>query len=282
MEHWSNVPGNSGCIVEIEMNAVSVVRKRALTPQYAPRLQIQCQKQRAFTSPLDKIIAPKVIAMDETSFTMERLIMLDAIEFMERSAPQVIMQRMESILELVRWEFASSRLVSISENLFMEKMESIEKNVPPAIWGEYYQVHARHIKNNLQKEITVPVGICHGDLTFSNIMFSMDKELVGLIDFLDSYLDSPLIDLAKLRQDTCFHWTSSRYLKPHDTGKIHLINSWLNKMIWKRFHDELSSVEFRVVEALNYLRIAPYAKTSGEHLFLSRALNQIHNPKESM
>jgi thiamine kinase-like enzyme len=65
----------------------------------------------------------------------------------------------------------------------------------------------------------IPVGICHGDLTLSNILFrghvaptphTPDEELrrramassggewVILIDFLDNFVESPLADLAKV------------------------------------------------------------------------------------
>ena len=51
-------------------------------------------------------------------------------------------------------------------------------------------------------DMLIPVGTCHGDLTFSNILFNGNNYY--LIDFLDSFIESPLLDIVKLRQDTAW------------------------------------------------------------------------------
>jgi len=55
------------------------------------------------------------------------------------------------------------------------------------------------------KTVEVLIGPCHGDLTLSNMILSPSKGLV-LIDFLDTYFESPLQDVAKLRQDFYYGW----------------------------------------------------------------------------
>ena len=55
-------------------------------------------------------------------------------------------------------------------------------------------------------DITVSVGFCHGDLTFSNLLVNAKSRRIALFDFLDSFVESPLQDLAKLRQDTAYFW----------------------------------------------------------------------------
>ena len=42
--------------------------------------------------------------------------------------------------------------------------------------------------------IKIPIGICHGDLTFSNILFNGNNYY--LIDFLDSFIEYPLMDIV--------------------------------------------------------------------------------------
>ncbi|MDR2005666.1 MAG: phosphotransferase [Acidaminococcales bacterium] len=47
---------------------------------------------------------------------------------------------------------------------------------------------------------------CHGDLTLENIIVAPDKKLY-LIDFLDSFYNSYLMDLAKLFRDLELGWS---------------------------------------------------------------------------
>lgn len=272
---WSNVPGNSGCIVEIVENAPSLIRKRALAPEYFQRLSSQFEKQRNYSPPIKGIIIPQVISSDDISFVMQRLMMLDAIEFLERNSPDVIQSRLQIIIQLLEWEFSCSPSTLISTQIFCKKLDDIQKNIIPRIWHQYYQMYVDEIKDNLPEKISLPLGICHGDLTLSNIMFSMTENTVGLIDFLDSFLDSPLIDIAKLRQDTLAHWTSFRYLENHDKGKIHILDSWMNTIISDAFKQQIDSFEFWLVEMLNYLRIAPYVEQENEHIYLSQTIHKI-------
>ena len=51
----------------------------------------------------------------------------------------------------------------------------------------------------------VDVGYCHGDLTFENTIVSDNG--VYLIDFLDSFVNSPVIDHSKILQDAFCYWS---------------------------------------------------------------------------
>ena len=50
--------------------------------------------------------------------------------------------------------------------------------------------------------IEIPLGYCHGDLNFSNMLANRTDHVLYLIDFLDTFIESPLQDIASLRQDT--------------------------------------------------------------------------------
>jgi hypothetical protein len=111
-------------------------------------------------------------------------------------------------------------------------------------------------------------------------MFSLEESRVGLVDFLDSFIDSPLIDLAKLRQDTRFHWTDYHYPKSRDHGKIHVINTWIDDQLTSNFSEFIDSHPFWLIEVLNFLRIAPYVHTPQEHQYLTQALIKITTAQE--
>lgn len=122
----------------------------------------------------------------------------------------------------------------------------------------------------------IPVGRCHGDLTFSNIMVARDASAISLIDFLDSFIESPLIDLAKLRQDTLFRWTllmgpgvtdRLRFAQVMNYIDIQITKNYEN-LPWYRNHIDL-------ILAINMLRIAPYAKGPEIHEFIINAIQSL-------
>jgi len=274
MEYCIKVPGNSGCNVEIVTHrGKPAVRKFARTKDYVERLQNQREKQREFKSTINAIYIPKIIDYDDTSFTMEYLHMLDSIEFFETMHPKNIKNRLDVLFDLIKENFDTSETTPVKTNLFLDKLEAIEKAIPPKIWQKYYSFHTQTICQALPNHFIIPLGQCHGDLTFSNIMFSMEDVKVGLIDFLDSFLESPIIDIVKLRQDTKFNWTNFRYKMPHDTSKISIIMSWLDGFVESTFSEMINTDCFRILELMNYLRIAPYVKTIREHEYLYSILD---------
>ena len=105
----------------------------------------------------------------------------------------------------------------------------------------------------------------------SNILFQ-DKKIY-FIDFLDSYIDSFICDLIKLKQDLYYLWN----LKIQSSKNLrHLI-------VYKRFWDliysknveYLQSPQFKMLDIINYLRIEPYIKSIEHRNFNECIINQI-------
>ena len=104
----------------------------------------------------------------------------------------------------------------------------------------------------------IPVGICHGDLTMTNIFYKSSKNLV-LLDFLDSFVESPLIDIAKLRQDTKFYWCLEKLGRPCDTIKVKQSLSFLDKQLVELMTNLGNLGEIcQLFLAINLARILPY------------------------
>ncbi len=55
-------------------------------------------------------------------------------------------------------------------------------------------------------QLSYPIGNCHGDLTLSNLIVDPINGIT-LIDFLYTYLESPLQDIAKLSQEFVYGWS---------------------------------------------------------------------------
>jgi hypothetical protein len=270
--------GQSGCRLELVPGAggLSAVRKSCAN-YYARRLRKQRLKQQSCSQDRREIIIPKVLDHDSLSFTMERLPMLDCISFFENAAPAAIRERMEILFCFVEQEFLRSETTLVTADVFQHKIETIEKNVSADIWLRYYAQAAGELSALLDgmDDLLVPLGGCHGDLTLSNVMFSLEQNTIGLIDFLDSFIESPLVDLVKLRQDTRFSWTSAHCGYPHDSAKILLVNRWLDEIINSRFRIFIATPPYRVLEIINYLRLAPYMQSDSGHSHVAQALSAL-------
>jgi len=102
-----------------------------------------------------------------------------------------------------------------------------------------------------------PQSSYHGDFTLSNLIFNKKDKHLYLIDFLDTYLDSYLIDYAKLLQDLEYCW-SCRYSTQHVRLKGKILGERILKNI--QFKDLRNYKQtFKIISLLNTLRILPYA-----------------------
>ena len=91
---------------------------------------------------------------------------------------------------------------------------------------------------------------CHGDLTLENILIKNDKP--HLIDFLDSFGDSRVIDISKLLQDLLLVWSWRHIGKPPHIKLIYL---------YDQLKESFSTLELEASKrmlALNIIRIFPY------------------------
>ena len=184
-------------------------------------------------------------------------------------------------------EIEGSKIQHISKDIFLIKLQSIITNCfrneilssdGIALDGELADIinKAKHVFEE-HGEIDVPVGICHGDLTFSNILFANNSKYY-LIDFLDSFIETPLQDIVKLRQDSQFGWSILMYLKKHDNIRVSMTLKYIDDKFNKHFQKyEFYKKHYNVLQLMNILRILPYAKTYEVKNYLIKTLNEILN-----
>lgn len=102
----------------------------------------------------------------------------------------------------------------------------------------------------------------HGDLTLSNILFV--KSHIFAVDFLSSFIHSPIHDLVKLRQSTYHLWEGREDTEGLDIRLEQMID---NDPILKQFY-----IPFQI---LNLARIFPYAKSEDIKDYLIREINDL-------
>jgi hypothetical protein len=115
------------------------------------------------------------------------------------------------------------------------------------------------------------ISACHGDLTFSNILFSKNK--IYVIDFLDSYIDSYVMDIVKLKQDLVHNWyLNGMNIDANEVTRIKQIFNYMWKHIEIEFGYIINTVLFDILDVINFLRIEPYITTESQSIALQNAI----------
>ena len=265
------VKGHSGCQIDVvsEDNVIYVYKSTA-DPKYLRRLALQARKQKAAAQDeYQHIRVPKIYELQENADTtiikMQYVYSKNFIEFFEQAGFEQIDYLIGALESFVEHEISKCTLQKVLPEIFQEKFAEIKSKclVNPLYEGrkDIFNILdlSEKIFRNLQ-ELEIPVGICHGDLTFSNILFNGNHYF--LIDFLDSFIETPLQDIVKIRQDTAYRWSQLMYTKPYDAVRLRIVCDKIDKEIDKYFAAKYPwyTANYPVMQLMNILRILPYAR----------------------
>ena len=268
------IAGHSGCQLEIINN--HTILKTTTNKDYKARLKTQCEKQILFANMHDnhdKILIPQVLQQywetkdnEKVGFSMPYYYASDFIVFFENATITSIAQTMRILLQFIENNLKDSIYTTINKEIFCNKYDEVAQKINTCK-NKSLTLCLDSIKKDLHdlpNEIILPLGRCHGDLTFSNILFSNDK--IILIDFLDNFIETPLQDIVKLRQDTKHKWSVMLYERSYDNTKIAMLLCYLDEMIDKHFMQyEFYRKYYTIFQKINLFRILPYAKDN--HIF---------------
>ena len=241
------VNGNSKYIISLENNKVV---KRSLNEDN--RLLISARKQLNFKSSYFK--TPKIYEYDNKHIEME----------------------------YIKGDSFYDFFIKASKRDLDEFIYKIEGYFNENVVG-YYDLPIELIKNKIEtfnnnerllkaikdiKSIKIKLGPCHGDFTLSNMIFSND---IYLIDFLDSYLESPTMDILKLRQDTDLYWSfnMTKYIKDEVKLKIGLkyIDDWIK--------DRYKVEYYNLLQTINLYRIINYTTNKNVLDYLEKNIDKL-------
>lgn len=166
-----------------------------------------------------------------------------------------------------------AKLKEIDKSIFETKLLDIAGSSKDSYWKKYFEAFNYQLKS-APKLIQMPIGSCHGDLTMSNVIYTNSGHMY-LIDFLDTYLESPLQDVAKLIQDFNYGWTFRRL---GDTDKVRA------GIFCRAFRPEVIDfvrhsypLQLDLISKLCLLRIIPYVSDDVTELWLKKSLKGIFN-----
>ncbi len=266
--------GISGCRIWLA-NEVTV-RKESASAEYNDRLRRQVAKQRTFAKMnVDGVRAPFVKGFCDSGelsyFDMEFVPGQTPYELFTYCDGQAVKVLERKILGYLRYIEGVGRKCDGAEFRLKtsEKIAALMGATAHAGFAAYLAEKASSAGFSIVK------SFCHGDLTLSN-MICMNGDLY-LIDFLDSFIDSPMVDLAKLKQDLFYDWTLDNHVDCSTAQRLRIRQ--VCRRIWRTLEREMSfwmeSDEFRIIEALNFLRIEPYIRGEKMRLKLDEIIKKL-------
>jgi hypothetical protein len=282
--------GRSGCpILIIEKGGVAAVRKSSSGLHYNERLTKQAIKQDKFKewqSSNTGFFAPLVLqtGMDETGiafFEMEYARGEKFSDFFPNLSLKGIDNIIFKLLNYFNYSFEKSVLSSPDSKVIHDKIIEVETKVKAM--AQFDEKLKSKLFDYLSKQVPqskLPLSYCHGDFTFSNMLFN-DLGQVYIFDFLDSFIESPIIDIVKLRQDTRFYWSVEidENLQNHKVLKVIQVLNYIDRKI-ESYIQTLSSDYrewYQYLEIINLARIMPYAIKDSDFNFLNKNLTQLLN-----
>lgn len=271
-EFIKHLNGHSGCGLNLyKQNGVLFLRKDSGTPDYNRRLKKQYIKQNKFS--LLGIKTPKVFNYGHEDglfyFDMEFLNGITLAEYMANI-------KIKEINTLVSLLFKSLPVQTSQKNIyadpiFKKKICQIKKQLRPS---DKEALNAIQILENFDFS-DVPFSYCCGDLTLENIMLDDNKQIY-LIDFLDSFYDSWMIDVAKLLQDLELHWSYRHQDIDFNLAmRLAVAKEALLENIAEYENAHKNIITIYHILLLNMLRIIPYAKDTQTQDFIKNSLNKI-------
>lgn len=254
--------GYSGCKLEL-LASGDVVRKTSKSEEYNLRLEAQCLKQAAFKH--DMLYAPTVLDM---GYDPAGLFYFDMEYIDGPTLAQMVINEDNCLwtIDILRQAICLEDVPELEPKPFVLKLRQLQEAI-----ADCDPAFAEAVEFLLNQDWSgFPAGYCHGDLTLENII--VQGKRLYLIDFLDSFCDSPLLDMAKLLQDLQCGWAFRDHsLSPAATKMLEDCQCRLLLSLTERQRQQCSQALL-----LHLLRIVPYSardkRTAG---FLHHAIASI-------
>ena len=281
------VKGHSGCVIEIiKENDDLCILKSTDDKKYFSRLVQQAKKQQiAFEHEYQHIRIPQIYEIkehaDRVSIKMEYVYSKNFIEYFETAGFEQISYFVKAFILFIEKELQVSPLQCVSADVLRRKFQDVQEKIGTnPLLADDADIQAVMKKTtkifSMAKDMLLPIGICHGDLTFSNMLFNGNNYY--LIDFLDSFVESPLLDIVKLRQDSAYLWSQLMYIHDYDRIRLKVISENIDKKIDTYFSRYTWYGEYYTTfQLMNFLRILQYAHEKKIIYYLKDVLKKITN-----
>lgn len=268
-----NLLGHSGCKLALyRCNRGLFVRKVSATLDYNKRLELQSIKQRTYQS--RDFLVPRIL---HRGFNAEGLFFFD-MEFIHCDSMDKLFHTipMPLICNLVEKLFNTLQIGGTSSGeTVAPKIQAKLQRLKATIAAQMVGAHRAISILERYKFWLVPDSECHGDLTLENIMLAEDGKIY-LIDFLDSFIDSWIMDVAKILQDVELKW-AYRFCEINANLEVRLLfarEEIVKHILAMRQGSQLLASIYHLL-LLNVVRIYPYTQDEVTFTFLENAIEQV-------
>lgn len=278
------VKGHSGCQIEVvRENSGLYVYKSTHDAGYFNRLELQGRKQQEVAKlELQHIRVPKILdirhATDSVTLKMEYVYSKSFVGYFEYAGFEQISYFIQALCLYLDYEIKHSPMKAVRAEILKDKFADVQSKTMrnPALSNDSELIQM------LQKsatcfdaigEMSLPIGICHGDLTFSNILFNGNSYY--LIDFLDSFVESPLLDIVKIRQDSSFLWSQLMFSGQYDAIRLQIVADKIDQEIVKYASQYEWYQYYPIFQLMNFLRVLQYAHEEKVIIYLKQIINQL-------
>lgn len=266
---YTNLGGYSGCKVFLceDNKNKNYVRKISSNIEYNQRLILQMNKQKNFNSNYLKV--PKILKSGITDdglfyFDMEYIKGVTLSEYIKK----IEIGEVRSLVEKLFLELKPNNdIIENNQDIFIKKIKELKIKTD----RNYILKKAINLleKHNWQY---FKIESCHGDLTLENIIIK-ENELY-LIDFLDSFYESKLLDISTLFQDTLILWSyRNEELDSNTLIRLILFKDILIDYLKKELKDNWIEIYYALL--LKLVRIYPYIKDKETFKFLNKKIKML-------
>ncbi len=261
--------GHSGCKIYLmkDGNENNFIRKFSKNVDYNERLKLQCEKQKSFHGLY--IRSPKVLSngIDKNGlfyFDMEYIHGITLAEYIKK----VDVNEIQKIIDMLisQMEPFTYRGYTDNSKIFSAKIKDLVRKIDNPLMIQGLNILSKYNWKNF------PLTFCHGDLTLENIIVCQGN--FYLIDFLDSFYDCFILDIATLLQDVQCMWYY-RFEENLDVNtKIRLI-IFRDLLLKKMSIYGVSEKDIYCALLLKLIRIFPYAHDDKTIEFLNKNVEYI-------
>ena len=265
------VKGHSGCSVNIIREGKKLfIIKGTNDSKYVSRLEKQALKQKqASELEYQFVRVPLIYDIEKgnssLSIKMEYVYSKNYIEHFEAAGFEQIEYFINAMKLFLEKEISHSPIQSVSKVIIKNKFDDVKQRIESNLLLNSDSIinnillKSQEIFNDLPEVLHLPVGKCHGDLTFSNILFNGNN--CYLIDFLDSFIESPIMDMVKLRQDSAHRWSTLMFTGVYDEIRLKIVSDKIDEELTNYFSGyEWYTLYYKPFQIMNFLRILQYAK----------------------
>lgn len=286
------VKGHSGCSIDIIRQKKNlIIEKATRDPKYVERLYQQALKQKkASETNFQFICIPEILNITKSDtemvIQMEYVYSKNFVDYFENAGFEQVNYFVKAIDIFLKSEIERSEMQDLQSSIVLEKFADVKKKTLDNSFTEGREdvkdilERSENQFNLLPTTISMPVGICHGDLTLSNILFNGNNYF--LIDFLDSFIESPLLDMVKIRQDTAHHWSPLMYVGEYDKTRFNIIASKIDAELDAFFLQyEWYQKYYDTFQLMNLLRVLQYGHELKVVNYLVEEISEILNRMEA-